>query len=76
MGYDIAVVMSDRFASELFLDVQKNMMECFDILQKEYAIRNMNQLRNERWVRDEVVDFFEEYNEIFLYGAGHLGDFS
>lgn len=72
-GYNSGTIMTKEYASWLLLNSQEYMRVMFEQLKKREHVFDMHQIRNldEREVR--IRQFFEEFSEVYIYGAGKYG---
>lgn len=72
-GYYVGTVMSDRYASRLYLRVQKYMRDMFFYMRDHEFINNMYQISNMEERENKIRCFCEKQKEIYLFGAGDYG---
>lgn len=73
MGFDTGTVMTEVYASKLMLKAQEYMRNMFFYIQKNEYVFNFHQIQNLEQRESKLKKYFEDYAEVYIYGAGNYG---
>lgn len=73
-GFLTLTVMSDRYAEKMYLYFQEMMGKSLEILSEYVQIKSLNEIENFDSKRSELREFINNYEKIYLYGAGLRGE--
>ncbi len=72
-GYKTSIVMNDEYAAKLFSLLQVNIQKIFDFLDQRYYIGNFQTVNYIRNIMPKLLNIYDQYENIFLYGTGKVG---
>ena len=72
-GYKTGMVMTDEYTAYLLSFLQYNLQEMFSILGDNYDIKNIGTLKRMKANKESIIGFFEQHENVFLYGSGVVG---
>lgn len=73
-GYSVGTIMCESYATEMLLWAQENMRFMFDILEKEFYVNTIHQLKKLKTQEALLRDVFSKYNNILIYGIGKYSE--
>lgn len=72
-GFDTGIVMTDRFAGEYIEKMQDELTAAFCMLKSALHIERVKTLKEELCIWQEMVEFADRFDNVYIYGAGEYG---
>lgn len=72
-GYKTSIVMNDEYAAKLFSLLQVNVQKIFESLCRMYHIENFYDVNYIHKILPKLLDIYDQYENIYLYGTGKVG---
>lgn len=72
-GYQTGTVMTNAYAGSMLLFLQDSMKEMASHLESKMHMHNIHQMQMLETQKEQIVQFFFKYEDVFLYGAGVYG---
>lgn len=72
-GYKTSIVMNDEYAAKLFALLQVNLQKIFGVLHQMKHIENFHEVNGVHNKMLKLLNIYEPYESIYLYGTGKVG---
>lgn len=72
-GYHSGTIMTEDYAARLLLNSQAYMRTMFQQLKKREHVFNMHQINNLDEREEQIKKLFQEFSDVYIYGAGNYG---